>query len=103
MICEMGTEINEERVRWKYSENDEWKSAEIDELIDAYEHSDVAYLEREIYDLRRELEFLKDMQKYTITNGTNTYIPPACRGCSNHPSNGGSGICHCTLGGYTIT
>jgi len=20
-----------------------------------------------------------------------------CRGCSNHPNNGGSGICHCTI------
>lgn len=25
-------------------------------------------------------------------------IPEGCRGCSNHPSNGGSGICHCTIG-----
>lgn len=25
-------------------------------------------------------------------------IPPACRNCPNHPSNGGSGICQCILG-----
>ena len=25
-------------------------------------------------------------------------IPDACKSCSNHPSNGGSGVCHCTLG-----
>lgn len=25
-------------------------------------------------------------------------VPPACRNCSNHPSNGGSGICQCILG-----
>ena len=25
-------------------------------------------------------------------------IPKACQSCRNHPSNGGSGICHCTLG-----
>ena len=25
-------------------------------------------------------------------------VPPSCQGCSNHPSNGGCGICHCTLG-----
>lgn len=25
-------------------------------------------------------------------------IPYACRTCSNHPSNGGSGICHCVMG-----
>ena len=32
------------------------------------------------------------------------YIPEACKGCSNHPSNGGDGICHCILGGMnTIT
>ena len=36
------------------------------------------------------------------TNPLNT-IPPACRGCSNHPSNGGSGICFCTLGGMQFT
>ena len=23
-------------------------------------------------------------------------IPDCCKGCSNHPSNGGSGICNCT-------
>lgn len=30
-------------------------------------------------------------------------IPPACRNCPNHPINGGSGICHCTLGMPQIT
>ena len=30
-------------------------------------------------------------------------IPEACRHCSNHPSNGGSGVCLCTLGGQKIT
>ena len=30
-------------------------------------------------------------------------IPEPCRGCSNHPSNGGSGICLCTLGLPKIT
>lgn len=24
--------------------------------------------------------------------------PLACRSCPNHPNNGGSGVCHCTLG-----
>lgn len=27
-----------------------------------------------------------------------TFIPDGCKKCSNHPSNGGSGICHCILG-----
>lgn len=30
-------------------------------------------------------------------------IPLACRSCSNHPSNGGSGICHCILGLNKVT
>ena len=30
-------------------------------------------------------------------------IPLACRSCSNHPSNGGSGICHCILGLNQVT
>lgn len=29
---------------------------------------------------------------------SHTGIPSACRTCSNHPSNGGSGICHCIMG-----
>ena len=33
----------------------------------------------------------------------NNYVPPYCRGCRNHPSNGGSGICCCSLGGYQVT
>lgn len=30
-------------------------------------------------------------------------IPEACKNCSNHPSNGGSGVCFCTLGSIIIT
>ena len=29
-------------------------------------------------------------------------IPSACASCPNHPSNGGSGICNCTLGLQTV-
>ena len=36
-------------------------------------------------------------------NYGNTCTPVACTGCSNHPKNGGSGICHCTLGQSQIT
>ena len=32
-----------------------------------------------------------------------TEIPSSCVNCPNHPSNGGSGICHCTLGNPTVT
>lgn len=30
-------------------------------------------------------------------------IPEPCKNCSNHPSNGGNGICNCTLGTPPIT
>lgn len=36
----------------------------------------------------------KEPEFYTTCDN----IPEACRNCSNHPSNGGSGICHCILG-----
>ena len=29
-------------------------------------------------------------------------IPKACQNCANHPSNGGSGICHCILGSMDV-
>lgn len=32
-----------------------------------------------------------------------TDIPPSCIHCSNHPSNGGSGVCHCILGDWNST
>ena len=36
-------------------------------------------------------------------NLNNSNIPDACINCPNHPSNGGSGICHCILGQSKIT
>ena len=36
-----------------------------------------------------------------IENKFNTRNP--CRNCTNHPSNGGTGICHCTLGSIQVT
>lgn len=29
-------------------------------------------------------------------------VPPGCVNCMNHPSNGGSGFCNCTVGCQTI-
>ena len=37
---------------------------------------------------------------YTTTYASST--PDSCKSCSNHPTNGGSGIYHCTLGTQTI-
>lgn len=30
-------------------------------------------------------------------------VPPACKTCPNHPNNGGSGNCNCTLGDWKVT
>lgn len=37
------------------------------------------------------------------TGARGAWVPEACRSCHNHPSNGGSGICFCTLGTPEIT
>lgn len=54
------------------------------------------------------LNNLKETDYYTNSQsfwyeGTSATIPNACINCPNHPSNGGSGICHCTLGMIHIT
>lgn len=38
---------------------------------------------------------------YTINTISDT--PSPCQNCSNNPMNGGSGICHCTLGTPIVT
>lgn len=40
---------------------------------------------------------------FDIVINYKTNMPASCRNCSNHPINGGSGICHCILGGSQIT
>ena len=63
-------------------------------------------MEEQLKELERLKEQLNRLFEYysKIAPTSNTdYIPAACRSCSNHPSNGGSGICHCTLGSPTIT
>lgn len=37
MIIQIGTEVDESKILWKYKESDEWKRADIDDLIEAYE------------------------------------------------------------------
>ena len=58
------------------------------------------------------LELLKaqEVAKDTAYNPWKNYIravaeetPDPCKNCSNHPSNGGSGICNCILGTPKIT
>lgn len=55
--------------------------------------------------LREPLPFQKmDIMDYRLSayQAINT-IPECCKHCSNHPTNGGSGICHCILGLPKIT
>ena len=40
MIIQIGTEVDESRILWKRKESDEWKRADIDDLIRAYEDSE---------------------------------------------------------------
>lgn len=51
--------------------------------------------------------YRESISKISNPTGVNFYdlmgIPTACRNCGNHPVNGGSGICHCTLGITQVT
>ena len=42
----------------------------------------------------------KEIDRLTLNN--NQLVPRPCRSCPNHPTNGGSGMCHCILGSQTI-
>ena len=54
---------------------------------------------------------IKGLPKWELVNFLDTTViqksldetPEACKNCPNHPSNGGSGICNCTLGLPKIT
>lgn len=39
---------------------------------------------------------------FAYDDKSKTYVPPYCRNCPNHPTNGGSGGCNCILGGNTV-
>lgn len=41
MIIQIGTEVDESRILWKHKESDEWKKADIDDLIEAYENKQI--------------------------------------------------------------
>ena len=47
------------------------------------------------------IESQKNMMEHLMPLGWE-YIPDPCKTCSNHPNNGGSGICNCTLGSPVI-
>ena len=39
-----------------------------------------------------------ESSQVTLSGTASSSIPDACKNCSNHPSNGGSGNCNCMLG-----
>ena len=56
----------------------------------------------------------RGLQEYITTSGNEessqnnigknlSETPDACKNCSNHPSNGGSGVCNCILGLPVVT
>lgn len=55
-------------------------------------------LNEQIQKLNETIEKLKIIQ--TFDSGVQN--PSPCDACSNSPKNGGSGICHCTLGTQTF-
>jgi calcineurin-like phosphoesterase family protein len=58
--------------------------------------------EREEYSLYFGDKFARELTNIIYNNDVSD-IPDPCRTCSNNPSNGGSGICNCTLGLPQIT
>ena len=62
--------------------------------------SEIQKLNEEVEKLKEELSRLQSIAK--LSYNPNENIPVNCRNCSNHPSNGGSGICHCILGSQVV-
>lgn len=54
--------------------------------------------------LNEEVESLKiEVQRlHALSGDSYNNVPVNCKNCSNHPSNGGNGICHCILGSQVI-
>lgn len=52
---------------------------------------------------QRAQQQISNIQKDYNDIPNSSYVPDCCRYCSNHPSNGGSGICHCILPYLTTT
>ena len=62
---------------------------------------EIEKLNAEIEKLKSELQRLKGISSLGVDPCYD--IPVNCRNCSQHPSNGGSGICHCILGMTKVT
>lgn len=67
----------------KYCSNCGWSNSEQEEIV--------------------RVPFKEDYVKTNLNSYVNNYLPSTCDNCSNNPKNGGSGICHCTLGTIKTT
>lgn len=59
---------------------------------------------KEFNDLEKSIliQRLRNTKNINNTPLAHTFNNQACINCSNNPKNGGSGICHCTLGSIII-
>ena len=77
------------------SKGDDWYCGDGVPLTNTVTDKDVeSYLDKLLSEVNNQSEYMTSI-------GRDFDIPSVCRACSNHPINGGSGICHCTLGGLT--
>ena len=55
------------------------------------------YTKQELVEWVEIQQILNDDAFGLLIETNNTYVPNCCKACSSHPSNGGSGVCNCTL------
>lgn len=94
----------EENIKWLESLKAEIGKSEHRSLWHYAEALDMAIEAlKELPKRRKEAKRWKRKALQQERVNTLNQIPEACKNCSNHPSNGGSGICFCTLGSMTTT
>ena len=84
----------------------QWKPTNLKSLIETGFLADIPNYHRLTINKATEKKVDKDSTLHVIENihlDNYANIPNPCKNCGNHPSNGGSGFCNCTLGGPTIT
>jgi len=77
----------------------------VDEELLRQMQKSIDQLAEEVRILKVQLAERQDqvpVKLYTPSIDSHSFIPTACEKCPNHPSNGGSGICHCILGSQVI-
>ncbi len=76
-------------------------------IIEEERQDDLDTLKQRIKELENKLDELyqdrinetcKQIEKLKVELNMSENIPANCMNCSNHPSNGGTGICNCILG-----